>query len=175
MEEESFFSKHGFTLLLAIICTTVISIVITNNIENLIGTIDYQMNRDNERDVTSYATQYRMIGYGDDNMNNTPISANIENGILKVKGKITNKTGKKLKIKDFAVITFGGYEFASDVLFDGDGNLNNESSLEVTFETNISNLKDITVLPTTVHAELGSYDSNNRYYEYDLKYVISWY
>ena len=171
MEEESFFSKHGFTLLLAIICTTVISIVITNNMENLIGTIDYH----NEKDATGYATHYRMIGYSDNNMSNTPISANIENGILKVKGKITNKTGKKLKLKDYAVITFGGYEYAGNVHFDGDGNLNNNSSLEVTFETNVSNLKDITVLPTTVHAELGSYDSNNRYYEYDLKYVISWY
>jgi hypothetical protein len=171
MEEESFFSKHGFALLLAIICTTVISIVITNNMENLIATIDYH----NEKDATGYATNYRMIGYSDNNMSNTPLSANIENGILKVKGKITNKTGKKLKLKDYAVITFGGYEYAGNVNFDGDGNLNNNSSLEVTFETNVSNLKDITVLPTTVHADLGTLDSNNRYHEFDLKYVISWY
>ena len=62
--------------------------------ENLIGTIDYQMKSDNERDITSYVTHYQMISYGDDNMNNKPISADLENGILKFKGKITNKTGK---------------------------------------------------------------------------------
>lgn len=52
------------------------------------------MKSDNERDITSYVTHYQMISYGDDNMNNKPISADIENGILKFKGKITNKTGK---------------------------------------------------------------------------------
>ena len=116
-----------------------------------------------------------MIGYGDNNMFNSPVSAGIENGKLTVKGTITNNTGKTLTLKDFALITFGGYEFPADVVFEGDGVLGNGAKLDVSFETNISTFKNINVLPTTVHAMLGAYDSNNNYHEFDLKYIISWY
>lgn len=177
MEGESmkeFFKKHGFVIIFGLLCVTVISIVITINTSNLIDELSYRTELDHA-DTTQYASNHKMIGYSDNNMSNSPVSAVVESGILKVEGTITNNTGKTLTLKDFAPLTFGGYEFAADVVFEGDGVLSNGTSLNVSFEANISTFKNINVLPTTVHAMLGAYDSNNNYHEFDLKYIISWY
>ncbi len=171
---KEFFKKHGFVIIFGLLCVTVISIVITINTNNLIYELNYKTELDHA-DMTSYASNQKMIGYSDNNMSNTPVSAGVENGTLTVKGTITNNTGKTLTLKDFAPITFGGYEFAADVNFEGDGVLSNGATLDVSFEANISTFKNINVLPTTVHAMLGAYDSNNNYHEFDLKYIISWY
>ncbi len=125
-------------------------------------------------DKTSYISHYNMIGFSAANLSNKPISAVIENGILKVKGKLTNNTGKNLKLKDYGIISFGGYDFAGNYKFDGEGMLNNEESIEISFEANISTFKNINIIPTTIHVELGTYDLNNNYKEYNLKYVVSW-
>lgn len=171
---KEFFKKHGFVIVFGLLCVTVISIVITVNTNNLIYELNYKTELDHA-DATSYASNQKMIGYGDNNMSNTPVSAKVESGVLKVAGTITNNTGKTLTLKDFAAITFGGYEFPADVVFEGDGVLGNGAKLDVSFEANISTFKNINVLPTTVHAMLGAYDSNNNYHEFDLKYIISWY
>jgi len=47
-------------------------------------------------------------------------------------------------------------------------------SLKITCETIICAFRHINVIPTTVYVELGTYDSNNNYYEFDIKYVMSW-
>ena len=171
---KEFFKEHGFVIIFGLVCVTIISIVITTNTSKLIRELSY-MTELEHADATRYATNQKMIGFGDNNMSNSPVSAKVESGILKVEGTITNNTGKTLTLKDFAVITFGGYEFPADVNFEGDGVLSNGASLDISFEANISTFKNISVLPTTVHGMLGAYDTKNNYHEFDLKYIISWY
>lgn len=170
---KSFFKKYGFALIFGLFSLCVVCITITINFENLSSTLSYQMDR-NHDDATGYKSYVRMVASGDKNLNTTPISAKVENGILTVEAELANNTGKNLRIKDFAILTFGGYEFAAGVKFDGDGTLNNAAPLKVIYEANISTLKNINVMPTTVRVELGSYDPYNNYNEFDLKYVISW-
>jgi len=174
MEKEKSKNKSGIIIFLIIISVVIISIVISYNTNQLIQTINYQIEQDHKDVTEPYTVSDNMIGYGDDGISNTPISATIQHGILKIEGRITNETGKKLKVKDFAVINFGGYAFAADLNFEGDGTLANKESLNITYETNISAFKHINVIPTTVYVELGTYDSNNNYYEFDIKYVMSW-
>jgi len=174
VKQEKHNNKNGLLIVLIIVSTIIISIVIIYNTEKLVEAINYQTEKEYE-DVTEYykASDY-MIGAGDNGISNQPISATIQNGILKVEGKITNKTGKKLTIKDYAVINFGGYDFAANLMFEGDGTLENNAEMNITYEANISTFKNINVIPTTVYVELGAYDSYNNYHEYDIKYIISW-
>jgi len=170
---KNFFKKYGFALIFGLFSLVVICVTITINFLNLTENLNYQMDRNHE-DATSYKLDYRMIGYGDKNISTTPLSAKVENGILKIEAELINNTGKDLKIKDFANLTFGGYEFAADIKFDGDGTLYNGAQLKVTYETNISTFENINVMPTSARVELGAYDSYDNYNEFDLKYVISW-
>lgn len=170
---KKFVKKYGFALFLGLLSVVIISLVITININNLIEELQYEMNY-KYHDKTSYISHYHMIGYSDANLFNKPVSAVIENGILKVKGKLTNNTGKNLKLTDYGIISFGGYDFAGNYKFDKEGTLNNEESIEISFEANISTFKNINIIPTTIHVELGTYDLNNNYKEYNLKYVVSW-
>lgn len=171
---KEFFKKYGFTIIFGTICLITLSVVITMNTSYIVDELNYKTELDHS-DITSYASDYKMIGYSDGNMKNTPVSAKVENGILKVEGTITNNTGKTLTLKNYAPVTLGGYEYPADVKFDGDGVLKNETSINVVFEVNISNFKNLNVLPTTIHAMLGTTDSNDNYHEFDLKYIISWY
>ena len=171
---KNFFKKYGFTLIFGLFSLVVICVVITINFESLRGTLTYQMDR-NHTDVTAYKSYNKIISAGDNNLSTKPVSAKVEDGYLKIESELINNTGKNLKIRDFAILTFGGYEFASNVKFDGDGTLNNGSTIVVTYEANISALKNVNVIPTTARVELGSYDLYNNYNEFNLKYVISWY
>lgn len=167
---KNFFKKYGFALFVLIIVCIVISV----NFGLLTSALNTQIEKQFE-DNTEYKVGAKMIASSDKKMDNTPVSAIISGGKLLVEAELKNNTGKKLKLKDFAIITFGGYEFASDVKFDGDGTINSGSTLKVTYEANVSVFKRISIMPTTMRVELGAYDSNNNYNEFDLKYVISWY
>lgn len=167
---KNFFKKYGFAFFALII----ICIVITINFSLLTSSINRQI-ENQFADNTDYKLGGKLVASSDKKMENTPVSAIISGGKLIVEAELKNSTGKKLKLKDFAVLTFGGYEFPSDVKFDGDGTLNSGSTLKVTYETNISVFKRISIMPTTMKVDLGAYDSNNNYNEYDLKYYISWY
>lgn len=171
---KSFFKKYGFALIFGLFCLGVVCLTIVISFDNLASTLSYQMDRNHE-DATRYKANNRMIAYGENGVSTTPVSAKIENGILKIEAEVTNNSGKNLKVKDFAILTFGGYEFAADVKFDGDGTLNNGAVIKVTYEANISTFKNINVMPTTARIDFGAYDTYNNYVEFELKYVISWY
>lgn len=171
---KSFFKKYGFALIFGLFSLMVLSIVITINFNNLASAINYHTDTEFDN-ATRYKSNSYMIASGDKNISNTPLSAKIENGILTVEATLKNDTGKNLKIRNFAIMSFGGYNFAGEVKFDNDGTLNNGAELKVKYEVNISTFKNINVMPTTLNVELGATDSNNNYNEYDLRYVISWY
>ncbi len=174
MEKEKTKNKSGLIIFFIIVSLIVMCIVNCYNTERLVEAINYQIEKEYEDVTEAYTVAEDMIGFGDDGIDNVPVSATIQHGKLKVEGKITNKTGKKIKVKDFAVINYGGYSFAADLIFEGDGTLQKNDSLNITYEANISTFKHINVIPTTVYVELGTYDSNNNYHEYDLRYVMSW-
>ena len=137
---KSFLKKYGFALIFGLFCLGVVCITIVIGFENLSNTLSYQMDRNHE-DATRYKSDNRMIAYGENGISSKPISAKIENGILRIEAEVTNDSGKNLKVKDYAVLTFGGYEFASDVKFEGDGTLNNGAVIKITYEANISTFK----------------------------------
>lgn len=174
LKQEKNNNKNGALIATIIISTIILSAVVFFSIEALSESINYQTELEYKDITLSYKSAIDMIGFGDDGISNTPISATIQDGILTVVGRIKNKTGKKLTIKDFAVINYGGYDFAGNLKFTDGETLENNSEKEITYEVNISNLKHINVLPTTVYVELGTYDQNDNYLEFDIKYINSW-
>lgn len=165
--------KYGFTFVIVLLFIIILSIVITYNTNNLISELQYEIAFKYDS-KTNNVSHYLMLGYNDDNLSNKPVDAYIENDMLIIKAELTNNTGNDLTLKDYGKISFGGYEYAGKYEYDKEI-LNNKDSTYVTFKTNISNLRNINILPTTVYVDFGCYDMNNNYKEYNLKYVISWY
>ena len=97
---KSFFKKYGFALIFGLFCLGAVCLTIIISFDNLASTLSYQMDRDHE-DATRYKANNRMIAYGENGVSTIPVSAKVENGILKIEAEVTNNSGKNLKVKDF--------------------------------------------------------------------------
>ena len=170
---KDFFSKYGFALVFGLFCLMVICLVINSCFDNYIATLKNQFNTRYEY-VTENTSCGKMISRWNNGMESTPISAKIKNHILVIEAELKNSTGTNLMLKNYSILEFGGYEFAADVIFDGDGTLNNGATLKVTYKVNVSNLKTLKVLPTTTTINLGATDVYNNYREFELEYITNW-
>jgi len=163
-------SVCGVVLLLAYI-------IIFGMLDSFLNDYNWEQRDINDKENYYINDKHRiggMVAYGEDGLSVTPIDAYIQNGMIYVKAKLVNNTGKNLAVRDFGVVTANAttVPFATD--FDNAKTLNNNSSMEITFNFGAYDvMMNDTDYPNTISFELGT-DSNNNYYEFDLVFNIGW-
>lgn len=163
-------SVCGVVLLLAYI-------IIFGMLDSFLNDYNWEQRDINDKENYYINDKHRiggMVAYGEDELSVTPIDAYIQNGMIYVKAKLVNNTGKNLAVRDFGVVTANAttVPFATD--FDNAKTLNNNSSMEITFNFGAYDvMMNDTDYPNTISFELGT-DSNNNYYEFNLVFNIGW-
>ena len=182
MEEKKKNNKSILWFFIKLISIAVVILVIAYII--IFGMLDSFLSDYNweQRDINNKETYYindknrygGIVAYGEDGLSVTPIDAYIKNGMIYVKAKLVNNTGKNLEIRDFGIVSANAIRvpFATD--FEDSKLLNNDGSVEITFNLGAYDVmvtgKDY---PNTMTFELGT-EHNKNYYEYDLVFNIAW-
>ena len=182
MEEKKKNSKGIFSFIIKLVsvCGVVLLlayIIIFGMLDSFLNDYNWEQRDINDKENYYINDKYRiggMVAYGEDGLSVTPIDAYIQNGMIYVKAKLVNNTGKNLAVRDFGVVTANAttVPFATD--FDNAKTLNNNSSMEITFNFGAYDvMMNDTDYPNTISFELGT-DNNNNYYEFDLVFNIGW-
>lgn len=165
-----YFIKIIITFILVLILAYIIIYVMLNNfIQERTDAEKYEQYYIN--DTSRYGN---MVAYGENGLSVTPIDAYIQNGMIYVKAKLNNNTGKNLLVRNYGKVTANATTVPFKTDFENSKTLNNDSSIEVVFNFGAYDVMiNNTDYPNLITFELGA-DTDNNYYAYNLLFTIGW-